>query len=156
MLRSYYINKEWMVSGTAQRSYRVAAGLSVVLFFVVFFIAVAAQVSAIPEAFLPVVKLLLLAGVLGAATTMVAMEYFLFSFDDSSARKKAFRFCVILFPLPGPALYCFIVHSHSDVPKGNHAKRVEGASEERWSETQGLQQPESVKVVDRCGLRASI
>jgi hypothetical protein len=41
----------------------------------------------IPEALLPVVKLLLLAGVLGSATTTVAMEYFLFSFDDSSARK---------------------------------------------------------------------
>jgi hypothetical protein len=120
-----------------------------------FFIAVAAQVGPIPEALLPVVKLLLLAGVLGSATTMVAMEYFLFSFDDPSARKKVFWFCGILFPLLGPALYCFIVYSHSDVLKGNHAKRVEGASEKRWSETQGLQQPESVKVVD-CGLRASI
>ena len=64
----------------------------------------------IPEALLPVVKLLLLAGVLGSATTMVAMEYFLFSFDDSSARKKVFWFCVILFPLLGPALYCFMFH----------------------------------------------
>jgi hypothetical protein len=129
MLRNYYINKEWMVSGTAQRSYRVAAGLSLVLFFVVFFIAVAAQVGAIPEALLPVVKLLLLAGVLGAATTMVAMEYFLFSFDNSSAMKKVFWFCVMLFPLLGPALYCFIVYSHSDVLKANYAKRLEGASE---------------------------
>src|SRR5260370_23975960 len=102
------------------------------------------------------VKLLLLAGVLGSATTMVEMEYFLFSFDDSSARKKVFWFCVILFPLLGPVLYCFIVYSHSDVLKGNYAKRVEGASEKRWSETQGLQQPESVKVVDCCGVRASI
>lgn len=56
----------------------------------------------------------------------------------------------------GPALYCFIVYSHSDVLKGNYAKRVEGASEKPWSETQGLQQPESVKVADCCGLRASI
>src|SRR4030088_589886 len=134
MLRNYYINKEWMVSGTAQRSYRVAAGLSLVLFFVVFFIAVAAQVSAITEALLPVVKLLLLAGVLGAATTMVAMEYFLFSFDNSSAMNKVFWFCVMLFPLLGPALYCFIVYSHSDVLKGNYAKRVEGGSEEHRSQ----------------------
>ena len=100
----------------------------------------AAQLGPIPEALLPVVKLLLLAGVLGSATTMVAMEYFLFSFDDSSARKKVFWFCVILFPLLGPALYCFIVNSHSDVLKGNYAKRVEAATEKRWSETQGLQQ----------------
>jgi hypothetical protein len=53
-----------------------------------FFIAVAAQVGPIPEALLPVVKLLLLAGVLGSATTMVAMEYFLFSFDDSLRGKR--------------------------------------------------------------------
>ncbi|HKC00717.1 MAG TPA: hypothetical protein VKD23_18185 [Terriglobales bacterium] len=129
MLRNYYINKEWMVSGTARRSYRVAAGLSLVLFFVVFFIAVAAQVGAIPDTLLPVVKLLLLAGVLGAATTMVAMEYFLFGFDNSSAMKKVFWFCVMLFPLLGPTLYCFIVYSHSDVLKANCAKRLEGASE---------------------------
>jgi ABC-type Fe3+-siderophore transport system permease subunit len=64
-----------------------------VLLFVVFFIAVAAQVGPIPEALRPVVKLLLLAGVLESATTMVAMEYSLFSFDNSSARKKVFWFC---------------------------------------------------------------
>jgi hypothetical protein len=33
MLRYYYINKEWMVSGRARHIYRVAAGLSVALFF---------------------------------------------------------------------------------------------------------------------------
>lgn len=37
-------------------------------------------------------KLLLFVGVLGAATTMVAMEYFLFSFDNSSDMKKVFWF----------------------------------------------------------------
>jgi hypothetical protein len=56
----------------------------------------------IPEALLPVVKLLLFVGVLGAATTMVAMEYFLFSFDHSSDMQKVFWLCVILFPLLAP------------------------------------------------------
>src|SRR5258708_20075708 len=115
MLRNYYINKEWMVSGTARRSYRVAAGLSLVLFFVVFFIAVAAQVGAIPDTLLPVVKLLLLAGVLGAATTMVAMEDFLFGFDNSPAMKKEFWFSVMLFPLLAPTPYSFIFSSPSAV-----------------------------------------
>jgi hypothetical protein len=125
MLRYYYINKEWMVSGTARRIYRVAASLSLALFFML----VAVRfVGAIPEALLPVVKVLLLAGVLGAATTTVAMEYFLFGFDNSSALKKVFWFCVMLFPPLGPALYCFIVYSRSDVLKGNYAQRVEGAS----------------------------
>ena len=129
MLRYYYINKEWMVSGTAQRTYRVAASLSLALFFLLVAVRVVRVVDAIPEALLPVVKPLLLAGVLGAAITMVAMEYFLFSFDDSPAMKKVFWFCVMLFPLLGPALYCFIVYSHSDVLKGNYAKRAAGTSE---------------------------
>jgi len=128
MLRYYYINKEWMVSGTAQRTYRVAASLSLALFFLLVAVRVVRVVDAIPEALLPVVKPLLLAGVLGAAITMVAMEYFLFSFDDSPAMKKVFWFCVMLFAPLGPALYCFIVYSRSDVLKSNYAKRVEGAS----------------------------
>ena len=125
MLRYYYINKEWMLSGTAQRIYRVAASLSLAFFFVL----VALRfVGEIPDALLPVVKPLLLAGVLGTATTMVAMEYFLFGFDSSSASKKALWFCVMAFPPLGPALYCFIVYSRSNVLKGNNGKRVEGVS----------------------------
>jgi len=57
--------------------------------------------------------MLVLAGVVGAATTMVAMEYFLFGFDQSPAWKKLFWFCVMLFPPLGPPLYCLIVYSHS-------------------------------------------
>jgi hypothetical protein len=60
-------------------------------------------------------EILLLQGVVGDATTMVAMEYFLFGFDKSSAIKKVFWFCVMMFPPLGPALYCLFVYSHSDV-----------------------------------------
>jgi hypothetical protein len=70
------------------------------------------------------VKLLLFAGVVGAATTMVAMEYFLFGFDRSSALKKAFWFCVMLFPPLGPALYCFAVYSRSSVLEADDAERM--------------------------------
>ena len=124
MLRYYYINKEWMVSGTAQQIYRVTASLSLVLFFMLMALRLMGE---IPNGLLPIVKLLLLAGVLGTATTMVAMEYFLFGFDSSSATKKVFWFCVMLFPPLGPALYCFIVYRRSDVLK-DYAKRVEGPS----------------------------
>jgi hypothetical protein len=116
MLRNYYINKEWIVSGTAQRIYRIAATLSLVLFFMLVALRL---VREIPNALLPVVKLFLLAGVLGTATTMVAMEYFLFGFDSSSASKKMFWFFVMLFPPLGPALYCFIVYLHSDALKAS-------------------------------------
>ncbi|MFZ0136682.1 MAG: hypothetical protein WAK89_06475 [Candidatus Sulfotelmatobacter sp.] len=124
MLRYYYINKEWMVSGTAQHVYRVTASLSLVLFFMLMALRLMGE---IPNSLLPMVRLLLLTGVLGTATTMVAMEYFLFGFDSSSATKKVFWFCVMLLPPLGPALYCFIVYLRSDVLK-DYAKRVEGPS----------------------------
>jgi hypothetical protein len=125
MLRSYYINKEWMVSAVARRCYRVAASLSLVLFV----LEVASRmVGTIPEPLLPIARSLLFAGVLGTATTMVAMEYFLFGFDTSSAMKKAFWFCVLLLPPLGPALYCFLVYSRSDMLKGRDAKPTERAS----------------------------
>ncbi len=124
MLRYYYINKEWMVSGTAQHVYRVTASLYLVLFFMLMALRLMGE---IPNSLLPMVRLLLLTGVLGTATTMVAMEYFLFGFDSSSATKKVFWFCVMLLPPLGPALYCFIVYLRSDVLK-DYAKRVEGPS----------------------------
>lgn len=95
MLRYYYINRGWIVSSAARRVYRVAASLSLALFFVILEVRLT---EAIPDALIPVLKTIILAGVLGCATTMVAMEYFLFGFDDSSAMKKVFWFCVMLLP----------------------------------------------------------
>ena len=114
MLRNYYINRDWMVSATSQRVYRCAAALSLVLFFI---LVVKPSPDAIPEALIPVFRLLFFAGILGAAVTMVAMEYFLFGFDKSSATKKVFWFCVILLPTLGPSLYCFFVYLRSDAIK---------------------------------------
>lgn len=129
MLRYYYINREWIVSDTARRIYRVAACLSLMLFVLLVFLSVELQVAGkIPEVLVPAIKLLLLAGVLGAATTMVAMEYFLFGFDTSSASKKILWFCVMLFPPLGPPLYCFAIYSRSDVLKDKLSKRAQEAS----------------------------
>lgn len=122
MLRYYYINKEWIVSRTARQVYRMAASLSLALFLIV----VVRPFT--PEGLLPIVRLLLLAAVLGTAITIVAMEYFLFGFDNSSALKKVFWFGLMLVPPLGPALYCFIVYSRSDVVTANNAERVDAAS----------------------------
>jgi len=125
MLRNYYINKEWIVSHTARRVYRVAASLSLALFF---FLAVVRFKGGIPDTLIPVLKLPLFASVLGAAITTVAMEYFLFGFDNSSAMRKLFWFCVMLLPLLGPSLYCFMVYLRSNVLKatiGEHGERVQ-------------------------------
>jgi hypothetical protein len=116
MLRNYYINKEWILSATARRIYRISASLSLTLFFILW----AARMRVpIPPGILPLVRPLLFAGVVGAATTMVAMEYFLFGFDNTPAWKKVFWFFILLVPPLGPPLYCFIVYSKSTLLKSN-------------------------------------
>lgn len=125
MLKYEYINKELIVSPTARRVYRASAALSVVLFFAWWAILFA---GGIPSTIAPAVRLLVLVGVLGAGTTLVGMEFFLFRFDDSHPLKQVVWFLVILFPLLGPALYCFIVYSRSNVLKSSSAERPEGAS----------------------------
>ena len=50
------------------------------------------------------------------------MEFFLFRFDDSHPLKQIVCFLVMLFPILGAALYCFIVYSRSDVLKNACAK----------------------------------
>ncbi|HEX3322633.1 MAG TPA: hypothetical protein VHR84_18150 [Terriglobales bacterium] len=109
MLWRYYINKEWMLSRQARMAYRTAAGLSVMLFVLIVYL----SIGSVSEGAAPVVRAMMLAGILGAAITIVAMEYFWFGFDKSSALKKVFWFCVMLFPPLGPALYCFFVYSRS-------------------------------------------
>lgn len=124
MLRNYYINKEWMVSRGARFIYRTAATLSLGLFLLLIALR---SVREIPHDIVPIVRLLLLVGVLGAATTMVAMEYFLFGFDNSSAFKKVFWFCIMLFPPLGPAFYCFAVYSRSSVVERHNEEHGGGA-----------------------------
>jgi hypothetical protein len=122
MLSYYYINKEWMISATARRVYRVAAYLSLALFLLLIFL----RSAHAPENIFPLLRFLLLVGVVGAATTFVGMEYFLFGFDTSAAINKVFWFCVLMVPLLGPALYCFFVYSRSKVIQGPERQKKLG------------------------------
>lgn len=125
MLRYYYINKGWMLSPTAQYVYRIAASLALVLFFLL----VALRVTGgTPVPIRPIVRALVLVGIFGTALTSVAMEYFLFGFDESSAWKKTFWFVAMLFPLLGAPLYCFLVYSRSEAVKRGYPKRIEKPS----------------------------
>ena len=127
MLRNYYINREFMVSATARRVYRAAAVAS--LGMGVMFLALKIA-GGVPHGLLPIVKILLFAGAIGTALTLVAMEYFLFGFDKSSAIKKAFWFCIMLkIPLLGAALYCFLVYSRSIVVNAPVRERARCVSE---------------------------
>jgi hypothetical protein len=109
MLRYDYINKEWIVSRAARRVYRTAAVISLALYPIV----VGLIVNEIPRILVPALRPLLLASVVGAGITLVGMEFFLFRFDDSHALKQILWFGAMLFIPLGPALYCFLVYSHS-------------------------------------------
>jgi hypothetical protein len=124
-VRHYYINKEWMLSVIARRVYRAAAILSLTLYpSYSCLIFLGAGGTASPTLLLAV-KRLVLAGIVGTATTIVAMEYFMFGFDDSSAWKKIFWFALMFIPPIGAALYCLAVYSRSGVLKRYWAKRAQ-------------------------------
>jgi hypothetical protein len=116
MLKYEYINKEWIVSPSARRVYRISASLSVALFFGWWTILIAGGIAG---SMALLVRLLLLVGVLGAGITIVGMEFFLFRFDDSHPLKQVIWFLVMLFPLLGAPLYCFLVYSRSGVLQRN-------------------------------------
>lgn len=113
MLPYEFINKEWIVSATARTVYRTAAYLSIMLFVLWRY----TLSEGVPRTFAPFFRVLVFAGVLGAGTVLIGMEYFLFRFDQSHPVKQMASFCVMLFPLLGPATYCLIVYSRSSVVK---------------------------------------
>jgi hypothetical protein len=115
MLRYEYVRREWIVSPTARHVYRISAAVSVAFFLLWMALVIQNAFGVIPDAIRPVIKPLILLGVLGAGITLVGMEFFLVRFDDSHFLRQAFWFCLMLFPILGPALYCFIVYSRSEV-----------------------------------------
>jgi hypothetical protein len=127
MLRYDYINKEWIVSATAYRVYRVSAYLSIMLFLAWCY----ALTEGIPRAYAPVARPLVFVGVFGVGTVFVGMEYFLFRFDESHPLKQMAWFCVMLFPMLGPALYCLLVYSRSSVVKNALSSQATTSSIDR-------------------------
>ena len=104
-----FIHKGMLVSPTARRTYRVAAVLSLTIFFSLPAVRIYGPI--------PILKQLVFLGAAGIASTMVGMEVFLFRFDDSAAWKQILWFCLLLLIPIGPALYCFFVYSRSTAVK---------------------------------------
>jgi hypothetical protein len=125
MLRYLDINKELIVSRRAHRVYRASAYTSIALF--VGLISVLVE-GGVPEPMAPFARTFLFLGVIGAGITLVGMEFFLFRFDGSHPLKQIAWFCVMIFPLLGPALYCLIVYSRSDVVKSACSNAAMGVS----------------------------
>lgn len=57
--------------------------------------------------------LVLLISVVATVATSTAMEFYLFTLDDSRALAQIFWFVVLLLAPVGPALYCLVVYSRS-------------------------------------------
>lgn len=114
------INKEWIVSHAARSVYRAAAAISLLL-LPVLWVAIADDGMLGPLR--PILRPLLFVAVVGMALTGLGMEYFLFRFDDSHPLQQVFWFCVMLLPPVGPALYCFLVYSRSEILKHSSAER---------------------------------
>jgi len=120
-MKHLYINKEWIISDTAKQIYRFAAIWSLVLFVLLVWLGLGGMPRFMASIFRPLVFL----GVLGAATTWVAMEYFLLGFDRSPAWKKTFWFVVMCFPPIGPPMYCLIVYAKADAAECGKPQRME-------------------------------
>jgi hypothetical protein len=112
MLHFELINKEWIVSRTARTVYRTAAVTSVFIF--VALVALILESDRTNPLRLMMRPFLFLEAI-AIALTLIGMEYFLFRFDDSHALTQMFWFCLLLLPPFGPALYCFLVYSRSEV-----------------------------------------
>ena len=114
MLHFELINKEWIVSRTARTVYRSAAIASLgILVAVVVLILILERGANSPLRLM--LRPLLFLEALAIGLTLVGMEYFLFRFDNSHPAVQIFWFFLLLLPPVGPALYCLLVYSRSEV-----------------------------------------
>ncbi|HVU44969.1 MAG TPA: hypothetical protein VHD85_02520 [Terracidiphilus sp.] len=116
-----------MLSTTAQKVYRWAARISI-LFFVL--LVAAPFLSGMPQVLVPLYRAVLFLGVVATALLVVAMEYFLFGFDQSSSITKAFWIVLAFVPPLGTALYCLYGYARSEILDKPVSNRPEGMAEE--------------------------
>lgn len=104
-----HMPRSFFFSTAAQRIYRTAAVLSVLLFLVW----AKLIVLGVSPASASLVRPLLFLGALPSAITLVGMWSYLLCFDDSHPLKQIVWFCLMAVPFLGAPLYCFAVYSRS-------------------------------------------
>jgi len=112
-MRHYYLSRSWLVSLNARKVYRFTAISSQLLIVLPLLIAVLSDDVLARPLIKQLLELALLVAVFSTATTLVAMEYYFFTLDNSGGWSKTFWFLIALFPPIGTALYCFLVYSRS-------------------------------------------
>ena len=115
----FAIDEKLIISHEACRIYRVCAWISLA-----FFVALIGDLFSPegPLALIVLSKPLLMIGALSYAGMIVAMEVFLFRFDESSALKQIFWFLVMLIPLLGAPTYCLLVYSRSAIMRNTNTR----------------------------------
>ncbi len=128
MLKYDYIPRTLLISRTARRVYRTTAVFSWVLAGIILFD------SFLPNSpdtswMVPMMRLLVLLGILGAGITLVAMEFFFFALSDSSSMLANLFWFVVLALVPvGPSIYCFAVYSRSKYFREGNRDHVVGTA----------------------------
>ena len=113
LLNHYYISRSWLISQNARRIYRTAAACSLLLILVFVAYDVKGDTLFANEPMEQLARLTTFVGVLGAAITLVAMEYYFFTLDECGVWTKTLWFLLLCAVPIGTALYCFRVYSRS-------------------------------------------
>jgi len=109
------ITRSWMLSRRARRVYTVCAVLNLIFLGTVIGTRAAqsfANVTNLPPLTDALFTVVWIPGIAATALLWVAMFYFWFGFDQSHWLARALWFVglYVLWPLGGPALYCFFVY----------------------------------------------
>jgi hypothetical protein len=110
------INRSWLFSSTAQRTYFASALLTLAFIATLLgvrmaMVAVGTRVLVAPAS--SVIRTILYPEITGAAVLWIGMWYFWFGFDSSHYLKKAVWFVLLGFLAPfGTLLYYFLVYRH--------------------------------------------
>ncbi len=123
----FYIKRTWLISPAARRIWRACAWLSLLLLACPFLYAFYADWLYDHQS-LGLLNLLLLISVIALAGNVAAMEYYLFTLDDSRALAQIFWFVAFFLAPVGPAIYCLVVYSRSKYFKTETAESLKTIS----------------------------
>ena len=109
----YLISDTWLISPTARNVYRGCAWISFLLWPALWLMLSFPENTQRPNVAASVMHLLFLLSVTATAVIMVAMEYFLFTKDESAWWKQILWFLALIVLGIGPGLYVLLGYSRS-------------------------------------------
>ncbi len=108
-----YIKRTWLISPAARRVWRTCAWFSMLLLPWIYLYGLYGDWLYGHQVLDRLGYLLLLISAISTAANMAAMEYYLFTIDDSRALAQILWFAVLFLAPVGAAIYCLTVYSRS-------------------------------------------